>query len=229
MQEDLSSPTGSIRKVLKDYKFFWYAFGVVLVDQLVKLIVKFTMQPGQDVPVVGDAFRINFIENRGAAFGLTIADLFNKVGVEMTEETAKLLLTIFSIGAVMVIAYLLSQVRNHRSALPYFLALILGGALGNIIDRVFYGVWFSGMNWYEGGLFEGRVVDMFYLDFYQGEFLGIDMNLLPVFNLADLAISIGIVAVILFQRRFMRIHQERGQELENQQPEEGASEASEVT
>lgn len=228
MKEDLSPPTGSIQRVLKDYKFFWYAFGVVLVDQLVKLIVKFTMQPGQDVSVIGESVRINFIENRGAAFGLTIADLFSKVGVEMTEETAKLLLTVFSIGAVMVIAYLLSQVRNHRSALPYFLALILGGALGNIIDRVFYGVWFSGMNWYEGGLFEGRVVDMFYLDFYQGEFLGIDMNLLPVFNLADLAISIGIVAVILFQRRFMRKHQERTREMEEGDQIEGGAEASEV-
>lgn len=228
MNQDLSSPPGSLQRIMKDYKFFWYAFGVVLVDQLVKLIVKFNMQPGQDLSVVGETVRINFIENRGAAFGLTIADLFSKVGVEMTEETAKLLLTLFSIGAVMVIAYLLQQVRKHHSALPYFLALILGGALGNIIDRVFYGVWFSGMNWYEGGLFEGRVVDMFYMDFYQGEFLGMDMNLLPVFNIADLAISIGIIAVILFQRRFMRKHQERVQQLNPESAVEGAQDADKV-
>ena len=214
MKEDTLPPPGSFRKILKDYRFFWYAFGVVLVDQLVKLIVKFNMTPGQDIAVAGETFRINFIENRGAAFGLTIADLFGKIGIDMTEETAKLLLTIFSIGAVMVIAYLLQQVRHHKSALPFFLAMILGGALGNIIDRVFYGIWFQGMNWYEGGLFEGRVVDMFYLDFYQGEVWGIDMYLLPVFNIADLAISIGIVAVILFQRRYFRKHLERSQNVE---------------
>ena len=92
--------------------------------------------------------------------------------------------------------------------MPFFLALILGGAVGNIIDRVFYGVWFSGMNWYEGGLFHGRVVDMFYLDFYEGEIWGMNVNLLPVFNIADLAISIGIITVIVFQRRFFRRHLE---------------------
>ncbi len=228
MQKDHSPLNGPAPGLLRYYKFFWYAFGVVLVDQLVKLIVKFTMQPGQDISVVGDVFRINFIENRGAAFGLTIADLSNEIGIEMTDETAKLLLTVFSIGAVVVIAYLLSRVRDHRSGLPFFLALILGGALGNIIDRVFYGIWFSGMNWYEGGLFEGRVVDMFYLDFYQGEFLGINMNLLPVFNLADLSISVGIMAVVLFQQRFLRLHQERSQEIEKQATTEGTAEASEV-
>lgn len=185
------------------------AFGVVMIDQIVKLTVKFNMQPGEDIAVLGESLHINFIENRGAAFGLTIADLFHKIGVPMSEDTAKVLLTLFSIGAVVVIVALLQQVRNYRSALPFFLAMILGGALGNIIDRVFYGVWFSGMNWYEGGLFHGRVVDMFYVDWYQGEVWGIDVNLWPVFNIADLAISIGIVAIVLFQRRFFKIHQRR--------------------
>lgn len=211
MAETTISESGSIQRILKSYRYFWLAFGVVLVDQLVKLAVKFNMQPGEDLPVAGEVLRINFIENKGAAFGLTMADVFGKVGVEMTEETAKLLLTLFSIVAVMVIVYLLHQIRHHKSRMPFFLALILGGAVGNIIDRVFYGVWFAGMNWYEGGLFEGRVVDMFYVDVYQGTLFGIDLNLFPVFNLADLAISIGIVAVILFQRRYMRKHQERSQ------------------
>jgi len=211
LAEPSISQPGSIQRVLKEYRYFWLAFSVVLIDQLIKLAVKFNMQPGEDIAVAGEAFRINFIENKGAAFGLTMADVFAKIGVEMTEETAKLLLTLFSIVAVMVIVYLLHQIRHHKSRMPFFLALILGGALGNIIDRVFYGVWFAGMNWYEGGLFEGRVVDMFYVDVYQGELWGIDLNLFPVFNLADLAISVGIIAVILFQRKFIRKHQERSQ------------------
>jgi signal peptidase II len=180
------------------------AFVVVLVDQFVKLAIKFNMQLYDEIPIAGDVFRINFIENKGAAFGLTISDVGERVGLSISDETAKLILTLFSIVAVIVIIYLLKQVRHYRSALPYFLSLILGGAVGNIIDRVFYGVWFAGMNNYEGGLLHGRVVDMFYLNVYQGEIMGQEIHLLPVFNIADAAISIGIAAIILFQRRFFR-------------------------
>lgn len=196
-------PTGA-RSIFFDFKYYWIAFGVVLLDQLVKLVVKFNMQLWEDIPVLGDTFRINFIENKGAAFGLTIADLFSRIGIPMEEETAKVLLTVFSIVAVVVIAYLLQQVRKHPSRLPFYLAFILGGAIGNIIDRVFYGVWFAGMNWYEGGLFHGQVVDMFYFDLFQGEVWGMELNLFPVFNIADLAITIGIIAIIIFQRRFFQ-------------------------
>jgi len=206
-----SGGPGGLRSILYPYKYYWLAFAVVLVDQLVKLIVKFSMQLWEDIPVLGNTFRINFIENEGAAFGVTFADLLNRIGIAMTDETAKILLTVFSIFAVLVIVYLLQQVSNHRSALPAFLGLILGGAVGNIIDRVFYGVWFSGMNWYEGGLFQGQVVDMFYFDLYEGELWGMDLNLFPVFNIADLAITVGILAIVFFQRRFFRKHQERTQ------------------
>lgn len=210
MANELTNPTekrGTLKAVFQAYRYYWVAFAVILIDQLVKLAVKFNMQPGEDIPIVGESFRINFIENKGAAFGLTIADILENVGITLSEDNAKVMLTVFSIAAVVVIVYLLNQVRHHRSALPFFLALILGGAIGNIIDRVFYGVWFAGMNWYEGGLFFGRVVDMFYMDLYRGEIFGIAVNLWPVFNIADLAISIGIVALIFFQRRFFRKHQ----------------------
>lgn len=196
-----------MRRLFADYKYFWFAFGVILVDQLVKLTVKFSMHPYQEIKVAGELFRINFIENKGAAFGLTIGDLLKKVGLGMGDETAKLALTLFSILAVVVIIYLLQQVRHTRSSLPYFLALILGGAIGNIIDRVFYGVWFAGINDYEGGLLHGRVVDMFYVNLVHGKFLGMDMNLLPVFNVADAAIAVGIVAIIIFQRRYFKFAQ----------------------
>jgi signal peptidase II len=182
---------------------------VVIIDQVVKLGVKLTMQPYEEVRVLGDFFRINYIENKGAAFGLTIRDLMAKVGVSMSDETAKLSLTMFSILAVVVILYLLQRVRDSRTSLPYFLALILGGAIGNIVDRAFYGVWFAGINDYEGGLLHGRVVDMFYFDLVHGNVLGLELNLLPVFNVADAAITVGIIAIVFFQRRFFRnIHEE---------------------
>ncbi len=195
---------GALKRFFFDYRFFWWAFFVVLIDQVIKLVVKFTMVPYEEIRVFGDFFRINYIENKGAAFGLTISDLSQKVGLSIDDETAKLSLTMFSILAVIVIIYLLQTVRNSRTSLPYFLAFILGGAIGNIIDRVFYGVWFAGINDYEGGLLHGRVVDMFYINLVHGEFLGMEMNLLPVFNVADAAITVGIVAIIIFQRRFFK-------------------------
>lgn len=177
---------------------------MVLLDQVVKLTVKFSMVPYEEIKVIGETFRINYIENEGAAFGLTVRDLFQKIGVDVSDHTAKLALTVFSILAVIVIIYLLQLVRNSRTSLPYFLAVILGGAIGNIIDRVFYGAWFAGINDYEGGLLHGRVVDMFYVNLVHGEVFGIPMNLLPVFNVADAAIAVGIIAIIIFQRRYFK-------------------------
>jgi signal peptidase II len=200
-------PDGALKRLFGDYKHFWVAFGVILLDQMVKLLVKFTMHPYEEIKLIGSVARINFIENKGAAFGLTIADLLSNVGVPMGDESAKLSLTLFSILAVVVIIYFMQQVRSSKSALPYFLALILGGAVGNIIDRVFYGVWFAGINDYEGGLLHGRVVDMFYINLVHGRFLGMDLNLLPVFNIADAAIGIGIFAIVIFQRRFLKFSQ----------------------
>lgn len=162
------------------------------------------MNPYDEVKVFGDVFSINYIENKGAAFGLTVADIGEKLGWAISEDTAKLVLTLFSIFAIVVIVYMLRQVRTHGTALPLCLSLILGGAVGNIIDRVFYGVWFAGVNDYDGGLLHGRVVDMFYLDVYHGQLFGTEVNLLPVFNIADAAITIGILMILAFQRRFFR-------------------------
>ncbi|MEY3442542.1 MAG: hypothetical protein RLZZ519_823 [Bacteroidota bacterium] len=212
-----------------DYRFFCWAFFVVLVDQLVKIAVKFTMVPYEEVRVVGDFFRINYIENKGAAFGLTISDLLQNIGLSIDDETAKLALTLFSIFAVIVIIYLLQTVRHSGTSLPYFLAFILGGAIGNIIDRVFYGVWFAGINDYEGGLLHGRVVDMFYVNLVHGEVLGMELNLLPVFNVADAAITVGIVAIIIFQRRFFKAAAASEQPLENEPISPSPDEASATT
>jgi signal peptidase II len=188
----------------QEYRFFWVAFFVVLIDQIVKFAVKYTLNPYDEVKVLGEVFSINYIENKGAAFGLTVADLGAKVGFQISEDTAKLFLTLFSIFAVMVIVYMLRQLRHQGTALPLCLSLILGGAIGNIIDRVFYGVWFAGINDYDGGLLHGRVVDMFYVDVYHGQLFGTEVNLLPVFNIADAAITVGILMILVFQRRFFR-------------------------
>lgn len=196
------------------YRNFIIISLIVLTDQIVKLVVKMNMVIGQEIPVLGDFFKIHFIENPGAAFGLTIANVYEAIAgifvadAHLSDYTAKLILSIFSVVAVGFIVYYLRTLRNTPTSLPVFVSMILGGAIGNIIDRLFYGVWFTEMNDYEGGLFHGRVVDMFYVDIWQGylpswvPFIGNEYySFWPIFNIADAAISVGIVAIILFQKK----------------------------
>jgi signal peptidase II len=192
-------------------KFFLIALGIVALDQTVKLLVKLNMSIGDSIPVIGDFFRIYFIENKGAAFGLTVTHLAGGLGIEMSEETGKLILSLFSLAAVVAIGVVLYRLADHQSPLPYFVAMIFGGAIGNIVDRTFYGLWFSSINEYEGGLLHGRVVDMFFFDLWDGQIpawvplIGGDYTSTPIFNIADSAISVGIVIILIFQGRFFRM------------------------
>jgi signal peptidase II len=194
---------------LKPYlKYFLLALGIIVVDQLVKVLVKTTMYQGETIYVLGDVVKIHFLENPGAAFGMTMAGLFSAVA-PMSEETGKLILTLFSVVAAGFIGWFMVTTVKYGTGVTWFLALILGGAIGNIIDRIFYGVWFAPLNDYEGGLLHGRVVDMVYLDIWQGllpEWIplwgGTYYSFWPVFNVADAAISTGLVTILFFQNRF---------------------------
>ena len=196
----------------KASKYFLIALSVIILDQVIKFIVKFNMELREEIKVIGDVVKIHFIENKGAAFGLTVTNLANGLGFDMSEETGKLILSLFSIVAVIAIGVVLYRMADHKSPLPVFVALIFGGAMGNIIDRTFYGMWFSHMNNYDGGLFHGRVVDMFYFDIWSGylpEFLGGGYyNLWPIFNIADSAISVGIVIILIFQGKFFKMDEQ---------------------
>jgi signal peptidase II len=184
------------------YKYLLLALALVCTDQAIKFAVKLNM--------LGSFFQIYFIENEGAAFGLTISRLVSPL-VTISDETGKLILTVFSIILVGFIFNYLRQVARLRGALPILVAMILGGALGNIIDRVFYGAWFGKgglqLNQYTGGLLHGRVVDMFYFDLWRFQWpdwvpaLGGSGTSTPIFNFADACISVGIVAILIFQKR----------------------------
>jgi len=191
-------------------------FLIVLIDQIIKLIVKFNLQLGQEIEVIGSVFKIHYLENPGAAFGLTITGLYEFVASffvsepSLPESIGKLILSIFSILVAGLIGYYLYTIKNIKTLLPTFVAMILAGALGNIIDRIFYGQWFSAINDYEGGLFYGRVVDMFYIDIWQGNLpewipliVGEYYAFWPVFNIADASISIAIVCILVFQKKLI--------------------------
>ena len=181
-------------------------FTVLLADQVSKTWIKTNMYLGQEFKILGDWFIIHFTENNGMAFGL-----------EFGGEFGKLALSLFRIAAVCGIAYGLHYMiqRKYHRGLILNVALIFAGALGNIIDSVFYGIIYN----YET-LFHGRVVDMLYFPIINGTFPawlpiwgGESFEFFrPVFNLADAAISVGVITIFIFQKTYFKeeIHDEIG-------------------
>jgi signal peptidase II len=188
-------------------------FFVLFVDQLVKFWVKTTMYLGQEYHVIGNWFIIHYTENNGMAYGM-----------ELGGDNGKLFLSLFRIIAVIGLAYYLYDLTRKKTH-PGFvacIALILAGALGNIIDSVFYGKFFTESNYelakflphgggYAGWL-HGKVVDMLYFPLITGHYpqwfplwKGEDFIFFrPVFNIADSSITIGVAIIILFQKRFFK-------------------------
>lgn len=167
---------------------------VVIFDQVTKFLVKGGVIPllnikvdgmtyGQSINVFGDFFKITFVENPGLAFGIDV------------NETSKLILSIFTFLASIGIFYYLYKSRNQRFAVRVALALILGGAIGNLIDRTFYGLFYN-----YAPIFYGKVVDFFNVDFFDFTIFGRTYDRWPIFNIADSAVSIGVVLLLIFHR-----------------------------
>jgi len=192
-------------------KLYWLSAGLIVLilalDQGAKFWVKLNMILNTRMQVAGDWFFIHFTENPGMAFGL-----------EFGGEYGKLMLTSFRIVAVLgLIWYLRSQIiAGSRRGFIICLAMITAGAAGNIIDSIFYGKLFTDSVHHvaefmpeEGyaSYFHGKVVDMIYLPIIETrlpEWLGGSHFTFfrPIFNLADTSISLGVIFILLFQRRY---------------------------
>ncbi len=190
------TPGGFANSRLAGMKVLYVTAAIVMFDQITKLLVKGFSVPfiglyhsgyplGTSIPILGDFLRLTFIENAGMAFGIDVG--------------GKLFLTLFSIAAsVGILLYLLS-IRKEPLVVRLSLAMILGGAIGNLIDRIFYGVLFG-----EAPLFYGKVVDFIDLDFFNVDIFGYSIVRWPVFNIADATVSVGVVLLLLFHRRYAR-------------------------
>lgn len=182
---------------------FIIIFVILLLDQALKVWVKTHMSIGQEIPVLGNWFKLLFIENPGMAFGLMGGG-----------GLMKTVLSIFRIVAVVALIYLLFRLtkKNTKFGVLFGISLITAGALGNIVDCVFYGQIFHYAGW-----LHGQVVDMLYfpvIDIARDEnswlpnfFFGSDNHFIffrPIFNLADSAITIGVFYMILFQWKWLK-------------------------
>jgi signal peptidase II len=192
------------------------AVAVLAIDQAVKTWIKTHLELHESIPVFGDWFSIYFTENAGMAFGLQFGGVIGKI-----------ILTVFRIALVTLIGVYISKLlkRGAPVGVVVGIALIFAGAVGNIIDSLFYGLLFSGS---EGGqvaalfpagggyapFLQGRVVDMLYfpliettlpdwLPVWGGEEF---VFFRPVFNIADSAITTGVLYLLIFKRRYFLHH-----------------------
>lgn len=165
---------------------------IVLIDQITKLMVKGISLPllgishegmryGASQPVLGDFFRLTYIENPGMAFGINVG--------------GKPFFAVVSLVASVAICWYLYRSRTEPLPYRFSLAMILGGAVGNLIDRVFYGVIFG-----ESPLFQGKVVDFFDVDFFNIDILGYQLSRWPVFNIADASVTVGVILLLVLYR-----------------------------
>ena len=180
---------------------------LLIVDQIIKIWVKTHFAIGQDVAVLGDWFHIHFIENEGMAFGISFG-----------EQIGKLLLTVFRVVVVGgIVWYLVRHIRKGEPSVisVVTLSLVIAGAVGNIIDCLFYGLVFSESTvmtvataFPEGGgyapMLFGRVVDMFYFPLFPiPDFVpvfGGSYFFPAIFNFADSCVTVGVVLVIVFSK-----------------------------
>lgn len=188
---------------------------IIIVDQVLKIWIKTSYGFGQITEVAGQNwFRLYFIENEGMAWGWKFGG-----------EWGKMILTLFRLGAVVFGTWYLGRIVKQEYSKGFIVcaALIYAGALGNLIDSMFYGMIFSKSDWgvvasafpSEGGyagFLHGRVVDMLYFPIFDAELPGW-LPLVgntkfeffsPIFNVADASISIGVITLFVFQKRFFR-------------------------
>ncbi len=187
-------------------------FLILIADQVLKIYIKTTMSIGDEIVVFKNWFILHFVENNGMAFGF-----------EFAGEYGKMFLSIFRIIAVVAIGWYLFKLAKRKDipfGFIFSISLILAGAIGNIIDSLFYGMIFEESYGHVSSIFpegggyagflHGKVVDMFYFPLIQGHYpqwvplVGGNEFIFfrPVFNIADSSITVGIFSVLIFYRRF---------------------------
>ena len=204
--------------ILKSRNVVLFILLILFIDQAIKFYIKTHFYLGQEIKVFGlNWFRIHFVENEGMAWGW-----------KMGGQWGKIILTLFRLVAVIAGVFIIRgfiKKRYHRGFIICS-SLIFAGALGNLIDSIFYGLFFNESDPYiqniatfmpkqggYAGLLHGKVVDMLYFPIISNAHYpswfpiwgGEDFEFFrPVFNIADASISIGVIAILIFQNKFFK-------------------------
>ena len=169
---------------MKFFKYYLIALVTIIIDQASKMLVYYNMMLREEIPILGDWFKIHYTLNPGMAFGLEFGSAYGKLGLSSIRIVAMVFITYF--------LYKFIKQKIHPALLVSG-ALILGGAIGNLVDSIFYGVLLEGnvMAYQENAMlypwFHGQVIDMFYFDIWSG-YLDIPfwgktyMSFWPIFN-----------------------------------------------
>jgi signal peptidase II len=203
---------------------------IILIDQVVKIYIKTHFYPGLagQINVMGDWFKLHFLENEGMAFGMKISQSY----------WGKLILTLFRLVAVVAGFFILRRLvtSGYSKGIIICGSLILAGAAGNLIDSIFYGMIFSESSYHVARfvpwgtgyapIFHGRVVDMLYFPIIHGHwpgwvpaFGGREFEFFePVFNIADASISIGVLTLVFFQKRLLKKDDVQHESRTNEEP-----------
>jgi len=187
-------------------RVLFFTIAVLITDQLSKFYIKGISIPflnlklegmyiGESISVLGDFFKITFIENPGMAFGFNPGSDF------------KLWVSLFSLIASIGLLVYLYLAREKSLSLRIAIAMILGGAIGNLIDRMFYGMIYD-----YAPMFYGKVVDFFDFDFFNFSILGRDYDRWPIFNIADASVTVGVFILIFFYRHHSKVELDENEE-----------------
>ncbi len=178
--------------MLQRYRYHLLAVVLILLDQATKIAVKgfslfgidhVGMYLGESFDLIGSVVRITYVENPGMAFGISWGE-------------AKIVLTLLTVGIAVFLWFYLKRLTTAHWTVQLAVALLLAGATGNLIDRMFYGVFYG-----ESPLFYGMVVDFIQVDIPDVDWFGTIYTHWPVFNIADSCVSIGIVMLLIFGGR----------------------------
>jgi signal peptidase II len=211
-------------KSLKLKHVVFLVAAIILIDQALKIGIKLNYESNKDTEITGlNRFQLHFIENPGMAWGWKFGN-----------ETGKVILTLFRLAAVIFGTWYLGKIVKQKYSRGFIIcaALIYAGALGNLIDSMFYGIIFdkglvydaaikdyipySGIAKFSGhgysSFLHGSVVDMLYFPLFKGQFpswvpfVGEEKFVFfnAIFNIADASISIGVITLLLFQKKFLK-------------------------
>lgn len=191
------------------WSYYILSIFLIFFDQISKILVKgFNlfgikwegMNLGDSINVFGEIVQLTYIENAGMAFGISFGP-------------AKIVLSLFSVIASCFLIYYLNKIYNYSRYLKMGVSIILAGAVGNLIDRVFYGVFYG-----EAPIFYGKVVDFVRVDIPDVNFFGLNYTHWPIFNVADSCITIGVIILLIFNKHIPTFSEvfKKGEKISNE-------------